>query len=354
MEIYMSLASRLETDEPAASGLGFLDPTKPVLEIEFDLTLQKVEVANIKISGRSRKGAGGRSHKELQDQGPIIFVKLQQDLGALKSRKGDTGSVLWRSSYHLARNLLASHHHPPGAPLLPLLDLSKLRQARILELGAGTGLLAILLSPLCKEYTVSDRIENLRLVERNLELNGINPVSSARKSEHLHPTTSAGKAGHMYPASSASKAAKDRHERNRGESERKYQDGLVRLEEVDWTEVSRERQRHRSRHDQNNTGPYNPTSSEKDTYDLVLAVDCIYNENLVQPFVDTLAFYCPKGGRTVVWVVVELRSADVLTLFLETWLADSEGQWTIVRIFGEALGDWGSQKPRWVGWVGWR
>ncbi len=56
-----------------------------------------------------------------------------------------------------------------------------------------------------------------------------------------------------------------------------------------------------------------PDSEGEGKYDLVLAVDCIYNENLVQPLVDTLHAYCPRGGKTIVWVVVELRSSDVVS-----------------------------------------
>ena len=55
-------------------------------------------------------------------------------------------------------------------------------------------------------------------------------------------------------------------------------------------------------------------------YDLILCVDCIFNEHLIQPLVDTLAEYCPKGGKTVVWIVAELRSSEVVSqspLFIE-------------------------------------
>lgn len=43
-----------------------------------------------------------------------------------------------------------------------------------------------------------------------------------------------------------------------------------------------------------------------------------------------------------------------LTLFLDTWLNDPGGKWTIVRLSDDAMGLWDGQKPRWVGWVGWR
>lgn len=144
-------------------------------------------------------------------------------------------------SLHLGRHLLSQHHFPPP---IPLFDRTKLATSRILELGSGTGVLASLLAPLCDEFVASDRYENLRLLQRNLELN-----RPARE----------GKA--------------------------------VTIEEIDWKDRGK----------------------VQSTYDLVLAVDCIYNEDLVQPLVSTLGKYCPVGSKTVVWVVVELRSSDVVS-----------------------------------------
>lgn len=43
-----------------------------------------------------------------------------------------------------------------------------------------------------------------------------------------------------------------------------------------------------------------------------------------------------------------------LELFLDTWLNDPSGGWTIVRLSDDAMGLWDGHRPRWVGWVGWR
>lgn len=176
------------------------------------------------------------------------------------------GSVLWRSSLYLARHILSQYYHP-STDTTPLLDPSLLKSSRILELGCGTGLLAVLLSSICGQYTASDRLENLKLVQRNIELNGLtvgdskaNTLGSLQKS--------------------------------------------VKLEEIDWAQVSEDGKKRNSRPE--------PQRNHEE-YDLVLAVDCIYNEALVIPLIDTFARYCPVGGRTMVWVVVELRSADVVS-----------------------------------------
>ncbi|KAK1924505.1 hypothetical protein DB88DRAFT_490695 [Papiliotrema laurentii] len=362
LELYMNLATTQETDEGHTGGLGFLDSTSSCLEMDVVLrppTLDSGAGTIPASSGRKRKGPKGKSEKEEVR----LPVRVQQDLTALKGRKGDTGSVLWRSSLYLARHILTQHHYPSPNSLI---NLEVLQRSRVLELGAGTGLLAVLLSPLCAEYTASDRLENLKLVHRNLELNGLAPRSSSLPS----PSASTGKSKRKDPGKAAGVIATQR----------------TVLEEIDWVAVSNQRLRAEARSPTKTLRPLpsSPTLAKtplsphraarslsghidssggdkgdirSDEYDLVLAVDCIYNENLVKPLVDTLNAYCPPGGNTVVWVVVELRSSDVLTLFMDTWLSDSlsgDHPWTIVRLPAETMGAWDGTRPRWVGWVGWR
>ena len=121
-------------------------------------------------------------------------------------------------------------------------------------------MLALLLSPLCGSYTATDLYENLRLVSRNIEL-----------STRLH----------NRPASGAE---------------------LV-LEELDWVATTSQKAGTGSQGDGAMDGGY----------DLVLAVDCIYNEYLTGPFIDTLSNLCQEGGSTLAMVIVELRSADVVS-----------------------------------------
>ena len=191
--------------------------------------------------------------------------------------------------YYLAEHLLTQHHFQPVASALPLLDPAHLSEARILELGAGTGLLAILLRRLCLSYTASDRWENLKLIKRNLLLND---VGSAGLETRSSPNATKDKSKHL------GRTDKDAQTMGGGNE--------VLLEEIDWVAVSQDRQRRLAQ------SPMIPNISPQ-PYDLVLCVDCIFNEHLIQPLVDTLAQYCPRGGKTVVWIVAELRSSEVVS-----------------------------------------
>ena len=65
---------------PNSRGLGYVDSHKDILEIKFDLELKVV-------------------HQKPKDPSVIktVDVKLFQDKTALRTRKGDTGSVLWKA-----------------------------------------------------------------------------------------------------------------------------------------------------------------------------------------------------------------------------------------------------------------
>lgn len=164
--------------------------------------------------------------------------------------------IVLTSSLYLAKHVLQQYHYP-STHSLPLLNYATLARSSVIELGSGTGLLAILLSPLCKSYTASDLLINLRLCSRNLQLNGI---------------------GVMEDASSG-----------------------VRMEEIDWFDMPTSRES-------------NIVTTSDHAYDLILAVDCVFNEALALPLINTMNRYCRTGSHTAALVVVELRSPDVVSV----------------------------------------
>lgn len=172
-----------------------------------------------------------------------------------------------------------------------------LNNAKILELGAGTGVLSTLLAPLVDSWTATDMAELLPLIQKNHKVN-IARLSSAK----------------------------------------------VEVQELDWTWTPQQFQK-------------NAKTIASQHYDLVFAVDCLYNEALVQPFVDTIN----RIKSTYVVVVSELRSVDVMQLFLERWLAS--GPWTIHRparasnsdlVASEDIAQPGLLGHQYIIWAGWK
>ncbi len=140
MELYMNLASisprsedgthdtwnnhstkRATTSSEGSGGLGFYNPKEPVFSLSLDLnpfsysssdTIPPIrgkgkvkETLTVDIPAKRGSGAAGRSRKKVEKKFAVhdemVEVELIQDLSALRNRKGDTGSVLWRSRYLL-------------------------------------------------------------------------------------------------------------------------------------------------------------------------------------------------------------------------------------------------------------
>lgn len=158
-----------------------------------------------------------------------------------------------RLSLLLAESILRQHHFPPLNNDLPtIFRPTALERSLVLELGSGTGVLAVLLHRLVARWTASDQFDNLKLIQRNVRLNDIESGV-----------------------------------------------GRVEVEEIDWIACEREMDA-------------NKVVSEADHYDLVLAVDCIYNEALSRPLARTLTRYT-MPEKTACLVVAELRSSDVVS-----------------------------------------
>jgi hypothetical protein len=144
-------------------------------------------------------------------------------------------------------------------------------------LSAGTGLLAIALSPLVRRYTVTDISDLLPLLRKNMALNFDGWPNCL-------PLT---------PGSN------------------------VLVEELDWVLLHSTSLPHRCR------------VFNSEAIDILLLVDCIYHPFLLPALVDTI-HYLATPNRTVVLVVVELRADDVIREFLQLWLG--KPGWEVWRI----------------------
>jgi predicted nicotinamide N-methyase len=155
-------------------------------------------------------------------------------------------------------------------------------QAHVLELGCGiSGLLAMALAPLVETYVATDTgsVAGSKTLRQNLEQN-----TQAKN---------------------------------------------IAVRSLDWESDSVARL-----YDELGLGP-------GQQIDLLVACDCIYNEALIAPFVETCVEICrlARDGPTVCLVAQQLRSPDVF----EQWLAafhDKFRAWRLPRhLIGEALSD---------------
>ncbi|KII87269.1 hypothetical protein PLICRDRAFT_42917 [Plicaturopsis crispa FD-325 SS-3] len=251
-EIFLLYTDLQRNAGSVPSGLGHVDARKDTLSLTFELLPPPTAVSS---PGVKRSKAKSKRTAEVRER--VVEVELVQDKTALQTRKGDTGSVLWRVTIEFARVLLQQNHIRISTALL---EPTKLANARVLELGAGTGLLSILLAPLVSRYTATDLPELLPLIRKNIALN-------------LPPS----------PAPNITVSALDWH-------------ALLAAPQFF-------------------PRPAEPT-------DLILAVDCIYHPALVPPFLAALTHFAVPG-RTAVLVAVELRAADVLQAFVEQWVGAS-------------------------------
>jgi len=288
--IYTAL-NTVKNDDNPLRGLGSLDSKQGTLTLELEVTANP-SVGSPPTSPQSNKGSSRRKEKRRESgtlQSRSLQIELRQDTTALRSRAGDTGSVLWQASVDLARLLLDQHRlflRDNGSKTL--FEYSKLAQCHVMEFGAGVGLLPIALAPLVQSYTATDLPTELPLIRKNLSLN----VSSWESNKKIF------------------------------------------VEPCDWIQLHSTPAHSRGR--------YHTTDQEMD---LILAVDCIFNPALINPLVSTLTHYAIPQ-KTVVMVMIELRSHEVVEEFVKAWLQSAN--WEIQRVGGGLL------HPRYALWLGFK
>ncbi|KAL4250006.1 hypothetical protein ABKN59_005937 [Abortiporus biennis] len=273
-------------------GLGHVDSHQDILTVTFELTSSE-KIPSPIPSKQSKKGRTIRQKKQKTVETETIEVHIAQDKTALRSRKGDTGSVVWKASIDFAQHILQQHH---SHTFNSLFDYAKLEDAHVLELGAGTGLLGVVLGRLVRQYTATDIDPLIPLIRKNLSLNIPGWVDPSQ--QQVGPCTRS-----------------------------------VTAEPLDWVVLHQH-------------APSRKPIYSFEPVDLLLVVDCIYHPSLLPSLVHTID-YLTTPGRTAVLVLVELRAEDVIREFLERWLKiSSEGSWEIWHVNGGVEGPY----AMWLGW----
>ena len=223
----------------------------------------------VSIDPDSRTWSSSVSDRNLAGK---LVVPIFQDVTSLRSSKGNTGSVLWRSTVELAIRFKSN----------TLFDLASMKEATVLELGAGTGALPALVAGVSKKWVATDQQELLPLLRKNLQ----------------------------------------QHEK----------DG-IKVGALDWFDFLDPPSPHsaqlRKKHILNYFGP--EAGDKSGGVDVIICCDCIYNPGLFDALIATLNVFTEKERATVVLVSCEMRSDESLAEFLEKWKA-SDPEWIIVSL----------------------
>lgn len=179
-------------------------------------------------------------------------IEVSQQSDQLR-HAGVTGCVVWNGAVVLARSLAAWVSEPGG--------LLELKGLKVLELGAGTGALAVACALLGARVLATEQAERLKLLHRNVERHALGSNSGVVAGG---PPWSIGRRG-----------------------------GTVDIQELDWF----------------SPGP--PLDC-----DLILATDVVYTEEVTQALVACLASYAVP-----IILSVELRTEEVHFAFVEALAA---------------------------------
>ncbi|KAL2754402.1 hypothetical protein ACRALDRAFT_1070203 [Sodiomyces alcalophilus JCM 7366] len=272
-----------------SQNLGFIDPKAQSLDVSVPIS------PGSHSTDQGSKGAAARGAEATLD------FTIHQSPAILSSDRagGTTGAVLWKIT-PLFAGWLAS---PLAQPFLP-------SPASILELGCGiSALTALAAAPRVQRYVLTDQPYVSKLVHMNLDENRPSPFSSS--SGRRRKTKGSGSA----PAA-------------KGQGQRAGGGGEIHFVPLDW--------------ELDQVTPALTCSPDTRSFDAVVACDCVYNEALVGPFVQTCADACrlrlgeteeDQAGETsaepcVCIVAQQLRAPEVF----EAWLKAFHARFRVWRV----------------------
>ena len=264
------------------------------------------------------------------------------------------------ASIQFAQAVLPDLLFPASSPALSSLPVpavfwaSHLRDATVLELGAGTGVLAALLGPFAGRYVATDLPELIHLIRRNIGRAEMTTVGD--HSVRAHKPHHGKEKGHHHTPSPKGRHKAAESPRSSPKPTITTSTSTVIAAPLDWDDVASTTPRSTAR--RRTIAHLDPflhrtTDDSPQTHiDILLAVDTLYNTALIPSFLavlDELASppsppqaSSDRGNATLVVVACELRDEDVLRTFLQEWLdlgSSSEYGWVIWRVGGGGVSD---------------
>ncbi|KAI1503840.1 hypothetical protein F5X99DRAFT_77522 [Biscogniauxia marginata] len=219
-----------------------------------------------------------------------------------------TGAVVWKIT-----PLVAAWLASPDNLLWSASALSP--SSSVLELGCGiSGLVGLVLAPLVTRYVLTDQSYVARLVEKNLEENVATASLRPRPQKRGR-----GKAAAVQPSSTN-----------------------LRFTPLDW--------------ELDEVTPSLTGADEVKSFDVVIACDCIYNETLIRPLVQTCVDACRLRSRdrgisdkpALCIVAQQLRDPEIF----EGWIREFNRHFCTWRMPEDALSEKLRSNPGFVVHVG--
>jgi hypothetical protein len=99
--LYSNLQINHGSNSTSFRGLGYVDSRKDTLTVTFELNPPAGQ-PEMPSKSSTRKSRHGRKAPNIEKIGnKTIEIELAQDKTALRTRKGDTGSVLWKARFDI-------------------------------------------------------------------------------------------------------------------------------------------------------------------------------------------------------------------------------------------------------------
>ncbi|KAM7195684.1 ribosomal lysine N-methyltransferase 5 [Naviculisporaceae sp. PSN 640] len=247
-------------------------------------------------------------------------LTIHQSPGILSSSRagGTTGAVVWKIT-PLFAEWISSATNPLFAQGILTSGSS------VIELGCGiAGIVGLLLAPRVSSFLLTDQIYVAKLLEENINENV--------------PTTGTVTVTKSRPATKSAKSITGSSDSGTGTG-----GGQIRFATLDWEEDEATPSLLSSSTSLFPSSPATnlPPSRKGNTFDLILACDCIYNEALVKPFISTCADLCrlkssspghehsddeddsdEERNPAIVIIAQQLRDPSVFETFITTFAED--------------------------------
>ena len=197
--------------------------------------------------------------------------------------KGVTGCVVWNGAVVLGAAL--EHWCTNGT-----ITLAK---TRVLELCAGSGLLAVTMGLLGAYVVTTEQVERLALLSQNVAKNASLHPSNQRRLKEKGRLSSFQESVYSFQSG-----------------------GELRVRELDWFDVATYQ---------------DPDIDQREGFDVVVATDVIYNEEVTVQFVSALATICSQGSDSMIPAIItlELRTQEIHLVFIERLLSERATLWRL-------------------------